>query len=42
MLAASREMIEEIGKVAGHGRADSISERIAMLLPADSGANLAA
>ena len=42
MLAASREMIEEIEKVAGHGRADSISERIAMLLPADSGANLAA
>ena len=33
MLAASREMIEEIEKVAGHERADSISERIAMLLP---------
>ncbi len=33
MLAASREMIEEIEKIAGHDRADSISERIAMLLP---------
>lgn len=33
MLAASREMIEEIEKIAGHERADSISERIAMLLP---------
>lgn len=34
MLAASREMMEEIEKIAGHARADSISERIAMLLPA--------
>ena len=34
MLAASREMIQEIEKIAGHERADSISERIAMLLPA--------
>ena len=33
MLAASREMLEEIEKIAGHERADSISERIAMLLP---------
>ncbi len=33
MLAASRDMIDEIEKVAGHERADSISERIAMLLP---------
>ena len=33
MLAASREMIEKIEKIAGHERADSISERIAMLLP---------
>lgn len=33
MLSASREMIEEIEKIAGHERADSISERIAMLLP---------
>jgi hypothetical protein len=33
MLAASREMIEEIEQIAGHERADSISERIAMLLP---------
>lgn len=33
MLAAAREMIEEIEKIAGHERADSISERIAMLLP---------
>jgi hypothetical protein len=27
-------MIDEIEKIAGHERADSISERIAMLLPA--------
>jgi len=33
MLTASRDMIEEIEKIAGHERADSISERIAMLLP---------
>lgn len=33
MLSASREMLEEIEKIAGHERADSISERIAMLLP---------
>jgi hypothetical protein len=33
MLAASREMLEEIEEIAGHERADSISERIAMLLP---------
>jgi Mg2+/Co2+ transporter CorC len=33
MLAASRDMLEEIEKIAGHERADSISERIAMLLP---------
>jgi len=33
MLTASRYMIEEIEKIAGHERADSISERIAMLLP---------
>jgi len=33
MLAAGREMIAEIERVAGHERADSISERIAMLLP---------
>lgn len=32
MLAASREMIGEIELVAGHERADSISERISMLL----------
>ncbi len=35
MLDASRSMIEEIEKVAGPERADSISERIAMLLPPD-------
>jgi hypothetical protein len=35
MLAASRRMIEEIEKVTGAERADSISERIAMLLPAE-------
>jgi hypothetical protein len=33
MLTASREMLEEIEKIAGHERADSLSERIAMLLP---------
>ncbi len=38
MLAAAREMIEEIEKIAGHERADSISERIAMLLPVISAA----
>lgn len=36
MLAASREMIEEIERVAGAERADSISERIAMLLPSEA------
>ena len=36
MLAVSREMIEEIETVAGHERADSISERLAMLLPASA------
>ena len=34
MLVVSREMIDEIELVAGHERADSISERIAALLPA--------
>lgn len=33
MLAVSRDMIGEIEIVAGHERADSISERLAMLLP---------
>ncbi|MBX3658803.1 MAG: hypothetical protein KIS62_07445 [Ramlibacter sp.] len=33
MLAAAREMIADIEKAAGPERADSISERIAMLLP---------
>lgn len=33
MLAAAGEMIEEIEKAAGRERADSIRERIAMLLP---------
>ena len=33
MLAAGRDMIAEIEKVAGPERADSISERVAMLLP---------
>ena len=36
MLDASRDMIAEIERVAGHERADSISERIAMLLPAEA------
>jgi hypothetical protein len=35
MLIASRDMIEAIGEIAGHERADSISERIAMLLPSE-------
>lgn len=38
MLIASRGMIEAIGEIAGHERADSISERIAMLLPAEGAA----
>ena len=33
MLAAAREMIAAVETLAGHERADSISERIAMLLP---------
>lgn len=33
MLAAGREMLLEVEKVAGYERADSIRERIAMLLP---------
>lgn len=33
MLAVSREMLVEVEQIAGHERADSISERIAMLLP---------
>ena len=33
MLAAGREMLLEVEKVAGYDRADSIRERIAMLLP---------
>ncbi len=36
MLDAARNMISEIEKVAGHERADSISERIAMLLPPET------
>lgn len=36
MLAAGRDMIAEIERVAGHERADSISERIAMLMPPES------
>ncbi|MEO8020905.1 hypothetical protein [Polaromonas sp.] len=38
MLIASRDMIGAIGEIAGHERADSISERIAMLLPAEGAA----
>lgn len=33
MLAAARDMISAVEEIAGHERADSISERIAMLLP---------
>lgn len=39
MLAVSREMIEEIEQVAGPERADSISERLAMLLPVETAAD---
>lgn len=35
MLAAGREMIEEIEQIAGFDRADAIRERIAMILPDD-------
>jgi hypothetical protein len=35
MLAASRLMLAEIEIIAGHERADSISERIAMMLPVE-------
>lgn len=35
MLAVSREMLEEVERVAGASRADSISERLAMLLPTE-------
>ena len=42
MLATSHQMLEEIEKIAGHERADSISERIAMLLPSNSYADAAA
>lgn len=38
MLLASHLMIDEIEKVAGSERADSISERIAMLLPSEQAA----
>jgi hypothetical protein len=36
MLAASREMLEHIEKLAGSERADALSERIAMLLPPEN------
>jgi hypothetical protein len=36
MLAAGREMLAAIEKAAGPERADSISERIAMLLPPEA------
>lgn len=36
MLAAGRDMLAEIEKIAGPERADSISERIAMLLPPEA------
>ena len=41
MLAVSREMIGEIEAIAGHERADSISERLAMLLPVSGPENAA-
>ena len=39
MLAVSRDMMGEIEAVAGHERADSISERLAMLLPVGAPGN---
>lgn len=36
MLAAARDMIAAVETIAGHERADSISERIAMLLPPEA------
>lgn len=36
MLATSRHMLEHIEMLAGHERADAISERIAMILPDDT------
>ncbi|MFM9881160.1 MAG: hypothetical protein ACKVOO_12215 [Burkholderiaceae bacterium] len=33
MLAVARDMINDVEEIAGHERADGISERIAMLLP---------
>ena len=38
MLAAGRDMLAEIEKAAGPERADSISQRIAMLLPPETAA----
>lgn len=40
MLATSRKMLEHIETVAGHERADALSERIAMLLPEDAWADM--
>lgn len=42
MLATSRKMLEHIETVAGHERADALSERIAMLLPEEALADMAA
>nr|WP_315465237.1 hypothetical protein [uncultured Rhodoferax sp.] len=36
MLAAARDMISAVEDIAGHERADSLSERIAMLLPPEA------
>lgn len=36
MLSASREMLEHVEQLAGHERADALSERIAMLLPPEN------
>lgn len=38
MLAVSRDMLDEIEKIAGPERADSISERVAALLPPEMAA----
>lgn len=36
MLAVARDMLAEIEELAGHERADSLAERIAMLLPPEA------
>ena len=42
VMAASRDIVEEIEKVAGHERADSISVGLARLLPLEASSGLPA